>query len=161
MNVFLALRILYIVVMVASCLFAIKHGGRAERYGVAIVIVASFLTLVVEQPTFFDWRYARGGLLAVDVGVLIAIFTLAQRSDRFWPIWATAFHLIAVTTHLVIAWQPHLVLQAYAIAQGFWAYPVMVSMAIGAESHRRRERLSHLQIPAAMSTPRSPISDVS
>ncbi len=141
MSFFLALRILYDVVLAGTCLFAFVSGGRTERIGAAIILIGSFLTWFAQMPPFFDWRYARGGMLVIDVIVLIAFFALAQRSDRFWPIWATAFHLIAVATHLVILVQPERVLQAYAIAQGFWAYPMLLAIVIGTQGARRRKRL--------------------
>jgi hypothetical protein len=136
---FLALRILYDTVLVASCLFAARYGGRAERQGAAIMFVGSMLTWLVEQPQIFDWRFSRGGLLALDIVILIAFFALAQSSNRFWPLWATACHLIAVTTHLVILLEPDRVLQAYAILQGFWAYPMLLAIVIGTGSQRRRQ----------------------
>lgn len=134
----MALRILYDTVLAVSCVFAFRYGGRSERWGAAILLVGSVLTMLAQQPPFFDWRYLRSGLLAVDLVVLAAFFALAQRSNRFWPLWATAFHLIAVVTHLVMFMQPAQVLQAYAIAQGFWAYPMLLVIVIGSEGHRRR-----------------------
>lgn len=137
MDIFLALRIIYGTVLAVSCVFAFRYGGRNERLGAAILLLGSLLTMLAQQPPFFDWRYLRGGLLTVDLVVLAAFFALAQRSNRFWPLWATAFHLIAVVTHLVMFMQPSQVLQAYAIAQGFWAYPMLMAIVIGSEGHRR------------------------
>lgn len=136
------LRILYDTALVATCAFAYPFGGSSERCGATIMLVGSVLTILLEQSELFDWRFARGGLLAIDLVVLAAFFMLAQRSKRFWPLWAAACHLIAVTTHLAVLIQPVRVLQAYAIMQGFWAYPMMLAIAIGTESHRRRRRAS-------------------
>lgn len=146
MDIFLVLRLLYDSVLVASCLFAFRAGGRPEKCGATIMLMGSILTLVVEQPSIFDWRFARGGLLAVDLGVFAAFFTLAQRCKRFWPLWAVACHLIAIATHLVILMQPRRILQAYAIMQGFWAYPMLLAIVIGTEGYRRRHR--HKRSPA-------------
>ncbi|WP_375380143.1 hypothetical protein [uncultured Sphingomonas sp.] len=140
MGIFLALRILYGLALAASCTFAFRHGGRSERHGAAIILVGSLLTVLVEGLPAFDWRYSRQGLVAVDLGVLVAYFVLAQRSNRFWPLWTTAFQLIAVMTHLVIMVEPRRVLQAYAIAQGFWAYPMLASIVIGSIGSRRLAR---------------------
>ena len=140
MDIFLVLRIFYDTALVATCLFAYPFGGTPERQGATIMLVGSALTIALEQSSAFDWRFARGGLLLIDLAVLAAFFALAQRSNRFWPLWATACHLIAVTTHLVILIQPRRVLQAYAIMQGFWAYPMMIAILIGAEGHRRLQQ---------------------
>ena len=141
MNLFLALRILYVATLVVCTAFALRHGGRSERAGALIIFVGSALSIAIQQSAFFDWRFARGGLIAVDVGVLIAFGALALRSERFWPLWATAFHLIAVTTHLVVFFEPRRILQAYAIAQGFWAYPMLFLIVAASAARRRRINL--------------------
>jgi hypothetical protein len=139
-NVFLALRILYIATLVVVTAFALRHGGRSERAGALIILVGSALSMAIQQSPFFDWRFARGGLVAVDLVVLAAFIALALRSQRFWPLWATAFHLIAVTSHLLMFFEPRRILQAYAIAQGFWAYPMLVLIASASWLRRRRIR---------------------
>jgi len=141
LNIFLVLRLAYLAALVAACAFAFFKGGRDERRGAAIMIAGSLLSFAVQASPLFDWHLNRAALLAVDVGVLAAFFMLAQRSDRFWPLWATAFHLIAVTTHIVMLVQPERVLQAYAIAQGFWAYPMLVALTIGSANQRHRRGL--------------------
>jgi len=135
----LTLQILYWTALAATVLCAFRLGGRDERAGAYIAIAATCLTELVELLPGFDWRVGRSGLVLVDLGTLVAFFALAQRSSRFWPLWATAFQLITVTTHLVVFLRPSRILQAYAIAQGFWAYPIMMCIIIGAiGEHRRR-----------------------
>lgn len=131
MNIYFALRILYIVTLLVTCSVAFWKGGRTERLGALIILIGSGLTIWVEQAHMFDWRHERTGLVIVDLMVLVAFFALALQTNRFWPLWATAFHLIAVATHLIIFIQPPRVLQAYAIIQGFWAYPMLAAILIG------------------------------
>jgi hypothetical protein len=137
-HIFLALRILYITTLIVCTAFALRHGGRSEKVGALIIFAGSALSIAIQQSSSFDWRYARGGLIAVDVAVLIAFGALALRSKRFWPLWATAFHLIAVASHLVVFFEPRRILQAYAIAQGFWAYPMLFLIVVACAARRRR-----------------------
>lgn len=137
---FLALRLLYASALALVCVFAFRSGGRAERWGAGILLVGSLLTLVVEETPYFDWATAREGLLLVDMATLAALFALSARTDRFWPLWATALHLIAVATHFVMLFSPGRVVRAYALAQGFWAYPMFVCIVIGCIRYQRNLR---------------------
>jgi hypothetical protein len=136
MSIFALLRIFYLCCLAVTCYIGWRRGGRSEKVGVLIILTASMVTILVQQSTMFDWRTDRLTLIGVDVIVLLAFFILALRTRRFWPLWATAFHLIAVCSHFVIFLEPHRILQAYALLQGFWAYPIMVSIILGCRSAR-------------------------
>lgn len=137
---YLGLQLLYNATLVAVTVAVSRTGGRAERLGIGIVFTGSMLTWALQETALFDWASARGGLIAVDLGVLFSFFALSARSDRFWPLWATAFHLIGVTTHLVLTFSPARVLQAYALVQGVWAYPIFACIVVGCVRHQRRLR---------------------
>lgn len=141
MFVFLILQILYISTLLLVTAGVLRTGGSAERIGIGIMFVGSLLTWAVQASPMFDWASSRGGLLIVDLGVLAALFVLSARSDRFWPLWATALHLIGVSTHLVFMFSPERLLRAYAIAQGFWAYPIFVCLLIGCVRYQRNLRV--------------------
>lgn len=140
MPLFLAFQLLYALVLPASCAFAIWRGGADERAGAAIMLVGSAVSVIFALLPAFDWAASRGGLVAVDLGVLAALLVLALRTTRFWPLWMTAFHLIGVTTHLAVLLQPSRALQAYAMLQGFWAYPMLAARVIGTAARSRGER---------------------
>lgn len=103
----------------------------------AIILVASLLTVIVTNSALFQWRTHRTPLIVVDALMLIPLVGLALVSSRFWPVWAAAFHLIALASHGAIYILPRGVVHAYAIFQGFWAYPIMACILIGAWSHHR------------------------
>jgi hypothetical protein len=136
MSIFALLRIFYLCCLAVTCYIGWRRGGRSEKAGVLIILTASVLTIMVQQSSLFDWRTDRLTLIGLDVVVLFAFFILALRTRRFWPLWATAFHLIAVCSHIVIFLEPHGILQAYALLQGFWAYPIMLSIILGSRSAR-------------------------
>ncbi len=134
MSIFALLRIFYVCCLAVTCFIGWRRGGRSEKAGVLIILVASLLTIVFQQSALFDWRTDRLALVGIDMLVLLAFFHLSLRSRRFWPLWATAFHLIAVCSHLVMLLEPRRILQAYALLQGFWAYPIMLSIILGSRS---------------------------
>lgn len=139
MDVYLLLQILYDVTLIACCSYAIARGGRDERIAAAVMLAGSALTVVAALLPGFSWRTDRLGVTLIDLAVLGALFTLALRTDRFWPLWMTAFHLIAVATHLAILVDRERTLRAYVLLQGFWAYPMLAALMIGT---RRRARSS-------------------
>lgn len=138
MTVFTLLRMIYVGCLIVTAFIGLRLGGRSERVGTFIVLAASAATVAVEHALLFDWSRDRSGLIAVDVIVLLALLHLALTSRRFWPLWATAFHLIALCSHCVVLLDPNRILQVYAFLQGFWAYPIMLVIILGALSRQRR-----------------------
>lgn len=126
------LSLVYMTILLSSCVYAIRFGSESEVTGAGIMLVGSFLTVVVDIMTPKHVHLL--GTLLVDLAVLAAFFRLALRSDKFWPLWTTAFQIIGVATHLAKLADPVIVPRAYSIAQGFWAYPMLVALVIGARA---------------------------
>ena len=122
------LALLYLMALVIACTGAVRWGGTPERIGAVAVFVASVLTAVV-QGSFSDPEY---GVIAVDVGLLIILLWLALSSDRYWPMPAAAFHLVGMSVHLTKIVDPTVWWRAYLHANAFWAYPVLLALALGA-----------------------------
>lgn len=137
---FVSLQLLYDIVLLGSCSFAIWRGGTDERVGAAIMLVGSAFTVASMLSPSFDWSGSRSGMVIVDLAVLAALLILSLRTDRFWPLWMTAFHLIGVTSHLAMLVETSNALPAYAMLQGFWAYPMLAALVIGTAARARWER---------------------
>ena len=136
MDAYSALQMLYDITLMATCLYAMSFGGGPERCGAAILLLGSGLTIAVEQAPGF-WQGERTELVVIDLVLLLAFTIIALLSRRFWPLWATGFHLDAVATHFLVTIEPHGILQAYALVQGWWAYPMLLAMTLGTMRHRR------------------------
>ena len=136
----LIIQLLYLFVLVAVCSYAGWQGGWPERTGAAIMFVGSILTVIAATTFYPGWNTPEAGIFIVDLLVLAAFGNLALYSDRFWPIWVTSFHLIAVTTHLARLVDQSVAALAYANAAAFWAYPMMITLAYGTWNHQQRER---------------------
>ena len=117
--------------------YAMLRGGQPERLGGIILIAGSVLSWAGASREAVRFHGMENGILLIDLAVLAAFLTLALKSDRFWPLWVTGFHLVAVLTHLALLADPTVVPRAYALAQGFWAYPMLIALAIGTNIYRR------------------------
>ena len=134
----LLFQLFYLFALVAVASYAGWRGGWPERVGAAIMVVGSILTVVAANSFYPGWRSPEAGIIIVDLLVLAAFGNLALSSDRYWPIWVTSFHLIAVTIHLASLADRSVAALAYANAQEFWAYPMLAGIAAGTWNFRRR-----------------------
>lgn len=119
------------------CAGAILRGGASERAGGLIILFGWGATVVVMDP---GWWRAPGPVLAVDFLVLVALVALALRSERYWPLWAAGFHLLAVATHLARSLDPDLNPWAYITGEILWGYLLVTSLAIGTWGAWRQTR---------------------
>jgi hypothetical protein len=133
-------QLLFIGSLVGSCSYAAWCGGWPERAGAAIMIAATVLTIIAATTFTPTWDKPEAGIFLVDLMMLAALVNLALYSDRYWPIWVTSFHLIAVTIHLATLVDRSVAALAYANAAEFWAYPMMAGLAFGTWNHRRHQR---------------------
>ncbi len=126
---------LYYIFLFACCGYAIARGTRSEYFGAAIMIFGSFSTLVVARSFGSSWSSLEVGIFAIDIVVLLAFIHLTLKSDRFWPMWATAFQLLAVTIHTAMMVAPQITPWAFGTGAVFWAYPMLLALAIGSCEH--------------------------
>ena len=135
----LLFQLAFVAALVGTCSYAAWCGGWPERAGATIFVVATILTIVAGTFTP-NWAEPQTGIFIVDLLVLAALVNLALYSDRYWPLWVTSFHLIAVTIHVAIYVDRSVAAMAYANALDFWAYPQMAMLAAGTWNHQRRQR---------------------
>jgi len=120
------------------CGYALLTGGAPERLTALLFIVAGAATYLL--PFYHRESYHSVELMAllIDVAMLAGLVGIAAVADRFWPLYISALHLIAIAIHGVKAYQPDLVPWMYAAANAKIAYPMLVLLAIGAMRHRER-----------------------
>lgn len=122
--------ILFWLLTLAGCGYAVAAGGRDGRWAALLILVASLLTI---PATLLGqtWRRPELGVLTVDVLLLGGLYALSLRSRSFFPIWMSGFHLIAVATHLGAAITPEFTPKMYRAIAGLWAIPITISMVLG------------------------------
>ena len=118
------------------CTYAWALGGRDERLGVLIVLGATVFSL---DPVLggVDWSRHDVDLAIVDILTFLAAATLALFSTRFWPLWMAGFCCVGAAVNIAVAMSPGLAPKVYAYTEGFWAYPAIAAIAIGAFGRRQ------------------------
>jgi hypothetical protein len=119
--------LLYAAVLLAACGFAFVCGSRDERLGAASFLVAS----IASSSPAHNYAHVELVILGVDLVLAALLLYLLFRSKAYWPIWATAFHLVTVVTHFCTWVQPDILPIAYATFGIAWAYPVLFSLMWG------------------------------
>lgn len=122
------LNILGLLLVVLATGVAFRWGGFDERLAAALFIAG---TIASKVALHFDYQSTETGLLVIDLSVLVCLIGLALRSDRFWPLWAAAFQLVAVTVHVASFTESGDFQWAYAVALIFWSYPVLIALTAG------------------------------
>jgi hypothetical protein len=129
------------ILLALVALYALLCGKRDERH-VGVIFVAGVVAteLVLPAPAL---RFAtiETHLMLVDVAVFLGFTWVALRSDRFWPLWIAGLQLTAIFGHALKAIDAELFSRAYAAALLFWAYPMLLILALGTwRGERRRAR---------------------
>lgn len=133
-----ALQLLFTVAILGSIGVALWYGAWPERSAAVAIFLAAFASPFVESSLFASPEY---GILAVDLLLLGWLGALALATDRFWPLWATGFHLVGTIIHVARMVDPTVVPPAYATGQVFWSYPVLAALAAGTLIEARRPKV--------------------
>ncbi len=135
------LQTAFALALLLCVIYGSSAGGRTGKAGSAIFMLAAFMSAgaAMLNPEWSSTSYA---VFAVDGLCLIALAVLAVRSNRFWPIWATGFQIVAVATHLATTWMPDIMPKAYQAILSFWSIPILWVMVAGTRKDRRYERMN-------------------
>lgn len=127
--------------LILICGYAFLSGRRDERIVAATCVIASIATRLAISPVDDRYLGVELGVLAVDIATFLAFTGVALRSERFWPLWIAGLQLTTSLAHLLKAFEADLFWIAYAAAGRFWAYPILVILAVGTwRGHQRRRR---------------------
>jgi len=79
-----------------------------------------------------------------DTALFLLILFVAVRSAHYWPLFAAAFQLLEVVTHVASTIDRHLSAWAYITANVIWTYLILGSIAFGTwNAWRRRDDIAH------------------
>lgn len=111
------------------CVLAVWRGRDDERLAAAGNLASWAISLVVfkSQSSETQWQ-----VMAVDVALLMLYVWLAMRSRRFWPLFASAFALLIVATHMAHALDTGVSGWAYLTAALIWSYLALFAIGYGA-----------------------------
>lgn len=126
-------------ILLVTCGYALWRGRKYERIAAVVFLSATILSVVSHQALQVRYHRLDIGEVVVDSAVLIAVVGIALVSDRFWPLWVAGLQLVNSMAHILKATTGDLPPWAYAVAERFWSYPILIILFIGAwRQHRRR-----------------------
>lgn len=131
---------LFFAVQFGVSALAIGLGGAPERIVGATLLFAAVATTLASWV--FPYSFARVWWLSVwiDAVLLAILLAVTAIADRFWPIWLTAFQVLALFNHALRAYDPGLIYYAYWFIAGKMAYPMLLILLLGTLRHRGRSR---------------------
>ena len=117
--------------------FAFLKGDEPERVGGGAYAIAALASLLVQEETRLygpQW-----GLMTVDAIMLAAWATLAWKSRRSWPVWASALQSLIVMTHVLTLVDVRPPIVAFYAVINLANYGVLLALALGVV-HAWRDR---------------------
>jgi hypothetical protein len=137
---------LFRILLVVVVAYALLRGSRDERLVGIICILGAIVTTFVLSPLAHRFQGVEAPVMLVDLAVFAGFLTVALRSERFWPLWIAGLQLTTIMSHLVKGIESDLLPRAYAAALNFWAYPIVLILAIGTwRSQQRRKRAAVIE----------------
>ena len=124
------------VAIILVCVFALWKGGRIERIVAVAFMTAWLLTLLVEDR--WHWGDTQWNVLAVDILLTLFLAWLAMTTGLNWLLFAAAFQLLGVVTHLAVIVDPGFVAKTYLAGLIIWSYLAIGSLAVGTWIARRK-----------------------
>ena len=113
-----------------------RSGGGRERVLIGAVLISLFATVVVSfaLPTIL----AAPAIIAIDATLAAAALIVAFYSERFWPLWFSAFAFVGCLTNATLFYEmaDYWLLRMMA---GFWAIPALFVMLAGSVRDRSLE----------------------
>ena len=127
----------YVGLLAGGCTFAIRCGGAPERI-VAWVIVATFVAdpvlHLLLKPRFDGVDPTH---VIIDLARFAGLAFVALRANRFWPIWLSAFQLLALGAHLAKAMDLTIHPVIYGAMEAMWSYGILIGLIVVTRHHRR------------------------
>jgi hypothetical protein len=133
------LAFLGLAVLASGSIVAWRWGGRDEKLAALGFMVATAASYLANAHLY---SATETGVLAVDIMLMAGLLLLALTSDRFWPLWATAFHFVALLVHVASLTLQGNFAWVYAIGLHVWSYAVIAALMVGTMLEARRRRLS-------------------
>lgn len=120
------------------CCYAFWRGGAPERLASLACLVAAAATIIVNLPTRATSERLEVEVFILDLLLLLFLLGLALTANRFWPLWMTAAHSVAVAVHLAKAANPGMDWPVYTLFSKGSALAVLAILWAGTLRHRRR-----------------------
>jgi hypothetical protein len=131
-------------VTVLVCGAALWKGDWEERVVGGGLGLSCAVTVIARD---LSWPRVQLAELGGDILMLALLFVVALRTKKFWPLFAAAFQLLAVMTHVAKTADSTLHQWAYVTAIVIWTYLIFIALGVGAwNAWRKRRRIAQAQV---------------
>lgn len=121
--------------------YSLKFGGAPERVAISAQLIAYLVTLLAAHvPSLAGFHFLAQGLALIDLILLALLTALALKANRLWTIGLAGLQFATILIHLSKALYPALPATSYAVFAQFWAWPMLITTAIGTRNHRARTK---------------------
>ena len=120
---------------VVVCGAAFWKGGREAQFAAGGFLLGWAATIALRDRS---WVGTQWSAFASDGGLLIILIAISWRTTRWWPLFAAAFELLCVATHVARTVDPGVRAWGYATAQVIFTQLVIVTIGVGVWNTWRR-----------------------
>ena len=117
------------IICVLVCGFALWQGDEPERVGASAYFIAWAAALLVQDDA--NLHSVQWSIMVIDFMMLCVFAALTWKARRGWIIWATAFQLIGVCSHVATIFDMQVSIRAYYTSLAIVGYGVLISLAVG------------------------------
>lgn len=114
---------------IAVVAFAFLKGGEPERIAGGAHVLAWFASLLIQADGSNGGT--QWGMMGIDVVMLGVYAGLAWKSDRSWPVWASALQSLVVMSHLLKFVDIRPPEAAFVAVVNLASYGILLVIAIG------------------------------
>ena len=118
-------------VTVLAAIFVFVKGGEAERLAMGGYLLA-WLASVLVQDDGHLYQNVQWKLLLIDIAVSVFFAFIVWRWSCTWAVWASAFQLLTVMSHVVYLLDVRPSVAAFYTVINLLSYGIMISISIGA-----------------------------
>jgi len=134
------IAMLFWILCLAGCIYAVVLGDWEGKVVTAIILVSTVATVASNRLLDVHWHSTNHMMLIVDLATFLALFMVAARSRRWWPVWFAAFQLNTVAAHVATMISPTFNALTYRGYEGLWAIPCLLVMVFGIYRDRERDQ---------------------
>lgn len=125
-----------------AIVFALRCGGRVERYGAKLLVLMVILGVIAYPAEEASRRALELDWFSQDLVGFIGFSLLGIYSKRIWPLWAAAFQLLSVVVHGIMLFGIELRPIVFASMTSAPTWAVYLLLIAGTLGHQRQMRSS-------------------